>query len=147
MRSGPAAVATRTNAEAHRDALLLGFDYGTRRIGIAVAETTAGSSRPLATIACHDGRPDWSALQDLMDNYHPDLLVVGIPRTQEAEAHSLRARIERFCRQLQGRYGRPVYTVDEQLSSVEAAARGADADSLDATAAQIIVETWLNQTA
>jgi putative Holliday junction resolvase len=140
-------MATRTNAETHKDAIVLGFDYGTQRIGIALAETTAGSLRPLATVPCRDGRPDWSRIADLVDGYHPDLFIVGMPTSEANKTESLQTRIERFCRQLRGRYGRPVYTVDETLSSVEAAARGANERSLDAVAAQIILETWMNQTA
>jgi putative Holliday junction resolvase len=125
---------------------VIGFDYGMRRLGVAIGETTAGSSRPLETIRCRDGRPDWAAISRLVEGFAPDAFVVGMPDGHDSE-HPLRARIERFCRQLRGRYRRPVHTMDERLSSAEARSRDVPDEELDGVAAKIILETWFNDEA
>jgi putative Holliday junction resolvase len=124
----------------------MGFDYGERRIGVAVGQTITQSASPLAIIAVRDGRPEWEALSRLVEQYAPELMVVGMPSYADETPHPLAARIERFCNQLRERYGLPVRTINERLSSHEARERmGADGRDLDALAAQVILETWLNE--
>lgn len=123
---------------------LLAFDYGSRRIGVAVGQTVTSTATPLQSVVVKHGRPDWEALGALIELWAPDALVVGMPVNMDGSVHSLSPSIQRFCRQLQGRYRLPVFQVDERLSSDEAARRGAHAD-LDAAAAQIILETWLGE--
>ncbi len=123
---------------------LLGFDFGTRRIGVAVGQTLTLSARPLTVIRNHDGRPDWCGITRLVDEWRPDALVVGLPRHADGSPHPLAPGIGRFCRQLHGRYRMPVHTIDESLSSSEAARRKGNARAgLDAGAAAVILETWL----
>lgn len=118
----------------------LGLDFGERRIGVAVGQSVTGTARALTTLASRDRRPDWETLGALIGEWRPERLVVGMPVHADDSDHSLKARIERFCRQLEGRFGIPVATIDERLSSHEAAERaGAD---LDAEAARVILETW-----
>lgn len=121
---------------------LLGFDYGSKRIGVAVGQTVTGTASPLQTLAVKHGRPDWEALTTLIELWAPEALVVGMPCNSDGSAHSLSPRIRRFCRQLEGRYHLPVHQIDERLSSDEASRRGAGID-VDAVAAQVILETWL----
>lgn len=123
---------------------LLGFDFGTRRIGIAVGQTLSNSASPLSVISNRTGRPDWEHINRLVDEWQPDALVVGMPCHADASPHPLGEPIARFCRQLHGRYRLPVHTIDESLSSCAAAQRlGADQSGLDAVAAAVILETWL----
>lgn len=125
---------------------LMAFDYGERRIGVAVGQTITRSASPLAIIAMHDGRPDWEALSRVVQQYAPERMIVGLPSHADDAPHPLAARIARFCDQLRERYRLPVQTIDERLSSHEARAR-ADSygQAIDALAAQIILETWLNE--
>ena len=122
----------------------LGFDYGERRIGIAVGQTVTRTASPLATIAARGGQPDWPAVKRLVDDWRPDCLVVGMPTTADGTAHALAAAIARFARRLEGRFGLKVEFVDERLSSHAAAARAReDRHGVDAHAAAVILETWL----
>jgi len=123
---------------------LLGFDFGSRRIGIAVGQTLTASASPLAVIRNRNGRPDWEAITQLISEWQPDALIVGLPQYADGSTHPLVASIARFCRQLQGRYHLPVHSIDESLSSDEAARRmGGKQPALDAGAAAVILETWL----
>ena len=127
---------------------VLAFDFGAKRIGVAVGEELAGSARPLAVVKVRDGRPDWDALSALIKQWQPDCFVAGLPGTDDGSPHELAPRISRFARQLEGRFGRPVEVVDERLSSYAAhneAGPQADAVGLDAVAARMILETWFQQ--
>jgi len=93
-----------------------------------------------------DGQPDWLALTKLFEEYAPKAFVVGMPTNADDSKHPLAARVARFCNQLRGRYRVPIETVNEFLSSVEAQSRAhQDPSRLDAVAAQVILETWLNE--
>jgi len=122
----------------------LGFDYGERRIGVAVGQTVTRTASPLTTLKARDGQPDWSAVKRLVDEWRPDVLVVGRPSTADGAPHALAAAIERFARRLTGRFGLAVEFIDERLSSHAAAddARGSR-HGLDAHAAALILESWL----
>ncbi len=127
---------------------LMGFDFGTRRIGVAVGQSIIASARPLAIIENRNGRPAWDDLAQLIADWQPEALIVGLPRHADDSPHPLKAAIERFCRQLHGRYQLPVHTIDESFSSREAVQRmGADGPGLDAGAAAVILETWMSQQA
>lgn len=122
----------------------LGFDYGARRIGVAVGQTITRTASPLATLAARDGQPDWTAVQRLIAEWRPDCLVVGWPTTADGAPHALAEPIARFARQLEGRFGLKVEFVDERLSSHAAEEFARDSrHGVDAHAAALILETWL----
>jgi len=121
---------------------VLGFDYGTRRIGVAVGQTVTRTAQPLTSIAVRQGRPDWTAIARLVEEWQPQRFVVGRPTHADGRAHALDAAVHRFARRLQGRFGRPCAFVDEHLSSYAAAA-DATASGIDAAAARLILESWL----
>jgi putative Holliday junction resolvase len=118
---------------------LLAFDFGTRRIGVAVGNTLTGTARPLGPVASGDAA--YAAIGRLIDEWQPDALVVGVPTHPDGAPHENTRRAQRFARRLQGRFHLPVHEVDERWSTTEAAARGA-AD-LDAEAAAIVLEQFL----
>jgi len=126
---------------------ILAFDYGERRIGVAAGQTVSSTATPLKTLVARKNGPDWEAISALIKAWEPDALVVGLPINMDGTEHALAPAVERFTRQLRGRFGRPVYTVDERLTSWEARGRlgGAEREGLDAVAAQVILETWLAQ--
>lgn len=128
---------------------VLGFDYGARRIGVAVAATLAGAGRPLAVVRVRSDGPDWEHIGTLIRQWQPDLLVVGLPHRADGSPHRLEAAIRAFARALSERFELPVETVDEGLSSVAAHERQPRraAVGLDAFAAQVILETWLDERA
>lgn len=126
---------------------VIGFDYGRRRIGVAIGQTVTGTASPLTTLPAHEGQPDWTRLRALLDEWRPDCAVVGLPVTADGAPHPLAEAIARFGRRLHGRFGLAVEYIDETLSSHEAAALGGRDAALDALAAQLLLETWLTERA
>ncbi len=133
---------------------LVGFDYGKARIGVAVANTLTGIATPQATIYAKEGVPDWNAITRCLQEWKPTRLVVGMPQKLDGSASAMQEPIERFIRQLQGRYPLPVDVVSEQLSSLEAEQRLKQArqagrkrkvrkEEIDQVAAAIILENWM----
>jgi len=134
--------------------LILAFDFGRARIGVAIGETLTGSVRPLATLPSQNGEPDWRQLDRLIDEWRPRQLVVGLPMAMDGAATPITRASRRFAQALTERYGLPVALHDERLSSREAEQRFTQArragqarrrqrQQLDAMAACIILESWL----
>jgi putative Holliday junction resolvase len=118
----------------------LGFDFGTKRTGVATGNTLTRSATPLTTIAA-EGDARFAAIGRLIAEWQPDALVVGLPFHPDGAAHDNTRRAQRFARQLHGRFRLPVHEVDERWSSTEAeASRAAD---VDAASAAIILEQFL----
>ena len=126
---------------------LLGFDFGPRKIGVAVGQTITGSATPLTTLRSHSDKPDWVRIEDLVREWRPGAAVVGLPFNMDDTEALIAPGARRFARQLQGRFGLEVHMVDERLTSIEARRQlGRAATSLeriDAMAAKLILETWL----
>lgn len=126
--------------------VVLAFDFGTKRIGVAAGQTITAGSTALMVIKVHNNRPDWSAISAVLKEWEPDSLVVGLPTNEDGSNTTVSARTRRFARQLEGRYHLPVIMLDERLSSYEARARCAGKEprsGIDAVAAQVILESWL----
>lgn len=119
---------------------LLAFDYGTRRVGVAVGNTLLGRARPLATIAVM-GDARFQAIGKLVHEWKPDALVVGVPTHPDGVPHENTRRAQAFARRLHGRFGLPVHEVDERYTTVEAQAQRAR--DVDAAAAALILEQYL----
>lgn len=129
--------------------VLLGFDYGTHKIGIAVGQALTGTATPLTTLQRIKTKPDWDSINALVAEWHPEAMVVGLPYQQDDQESEIASRAKRFSRQLHGRYQLPVYLVDERLTSRDAWSRlgtAAVKDPLlvDAMAAKLILETWFS---
>lgn len=135
---------------------LLGFDYGTKNIGVAVGQEITASATPLTTLKTHHGNPDWSAISKLIATWQPDALVVGIPLNMDGTEQEMTHAARRFANRLRGRYHLPVIGVDERLSSIEAEHIMQDpeqmariqiqkhTDSIDQIAAQLILTQYLS---
>ena len=121
---------------------LLCFDFGTKRIGVAVGQTITQTATPLQTVRNINNHPDWNNIEQLIDEWQPDALVVGLPLNMMDEVQEMTIASEKFMRQLHGRFHLPVYSIDERLSSFEAAQRTGKTTDLDPVAAQAILETW-----
>lgn len=132
---------------------LLGFDFGTRKIGVAVGQLVTRSASPLITLRSRNERPDWEQIEALIRDWKPVGLVVGLPFNMDDTEVDWSPRVHRFARQLHGRYHLPVHLIDERLTSIEArrqlvARPGHKAPTLeavDALAAALILETWLGE--
>lgn len=117
----------------------LSFDFGTRRVGIAVGNTLLKQAQPLRTVAA-EGDARFAAIAGLLAEWKPDALVVGVPFHPDGAPHDNTHRAQRFARQLRGRFGLAVHEVDERYTTTEALSSGA-ADA-DATAAALILEQF-----
>jgi putative Holliday junction resolvase len=135
------------------DGTCMAFDFGTRRIGVAVGEMMLGIARPLTTISAEANEARFAAIGKLIAEWQPGTLLVGLPLSLDGEATEMTDRCRRFARQLEGRYRLPVVLVDERLSSASADERlreqGHDwrqrKASVDAEAAAIILQSHFDQ--
>ena len=131
----------------------MAFDFGLRQIGVAVGNCLLGTSQPLSILRAKDGVPDWRAVESLIDEWRPDLLVVGDPLNMDGSDSELCARARKFGRRLHGRLGLPVAMTDERLSSFEAKQNSREQghrgdfreQPVDSYAAELILQTWLAQ--
>ena len=130
--------------------LILGFDFGTRRIGVAVGNELLGSARELEPLPAREGIPDWARVARLVEEWRPDLFVVGLPLTADGEEQEMSTRARKFGKRLFGRYGVRCEMVDERGSTGEAKAiarargqRGSWRDEGgDGISAVLIIERW-----
>jgi putative Holliday junction resolvase len=123
------------------DGAVLAFDFGTRRIGVAIGNGVTREARPLTTVEAAGSAGPWATLGKLICDWQPTQLVVGIPLYPDGTPHEMTARCERFARQLEGRFRLPVERVDERYSSAVAAR----ADDVDAAAAALILQQWFDE--
>ena len=131
-----------------RQGTVLAFDFGEKRIGVAVGEWALRQAHPLTVIRSEANAERFARIAELLREWQPVGLVVGVPLALDGTPHAMTARCTRFANQLRGRFGLPVETAEERLTSVEAEerlreaghnARGAR-DHIDAMAAQIILQ-------
>lgn len=126
--------------------LIMGFDYGTSRIGIAIGQPITGTASPLAVVEVRNGLPDWNAIEQLIREWQPEKLIVGLPVNMDGTDSEMSQLAARFARQLHGRFHIEARTMDERLTTREARAlANTGRDAIDAVAATLIVESWLRQ--
>ena len=134
---------------------VLSFDYGLRRIGVAVGNTLTGTAEALATIDAHDGEPDWRAIGRCVADWRPAAIVVGVPYNMAGPNAGITTAALRFADRLGEQYGIEVHRVDERLSSREAEddlrerrrsgskTRRVRRGDVDREAARILLLQWL----
>lgn len=131
----------------------LGFDFGTKKIGVAVGQLTTATANSLQTLRSPNEAPNWQAIEGLVKEWQPAGFVVGISRQHDGTDNPVTSRMLKFCRQLNGRFNLPVHQQDEMLSTFEAKQLLFDDVHVNATklwavqdelAAQLILQTWLN---
>ena len=120
------------------DESVLAFDFGTRRVGVAIGNSVTRQARPLAVIA-GEGDALWRRIGELVAAWQPARLVVGVARHPDGASHEMTARCERFARRLAGRYRLPVARVDERYSSAVVV------DGRDDEAAAVILQQWFDE--
>jgi putative Holliday junction resolvase len=132
---------------------ILAFDFGLRRIGLAVGQTITGSASPLRTVTNGERGPDFDTISMLVDEWQPARLIVGLPLHTDGTPGEMQAHVEKFIREL-WRYQLPVDTVDERYTSLEAEAALKNAraagsrgriskEAIDSAAAVFIAERYL----
>ncbi|MDP2826970.1 MAG: Holliday junction resolvase RuvX [Sulfuricellaceae bacterium] len=138
-------------ASSHHTALA--FDFGLRRIGVAVGDTLVGVAHPVQTIDGEGNALRFGIIETLIREWQPSVLVVGVPFHLDGAEHEMTLRCRRFSRQLEGRFNLPVVLVDERLSSDAASLVLAESGIkgrrqkpvLDQVAAQLILQTYLDE--
>ncbi len=130
----------------------MAFDYGLRQIGVAVGNRLTHTSQALTTLLARDGIPNWEQIEQLLQDWQPDLLIVGDPLNMDGSPSEFSRAAAKFARRLHGRFGLPAQLVDERLSSFEAKEqlrtqghRGDyKAQPVDSYAAELILRTWMD---
>lgn len=133
--------------------ILLAFDFGTKRIGVAVGQTVTKTARPLATLSAKEGQPQWEEVDKLIKTWRPNALVVGIPLNMDGTPQAITQAARNFAEALRKKYQLPVHGIDERLTTRDARekvfAKGGykalQNEQIDSVAAQLILETWFMQ--
>lgn len=127
--------------------MILGFDFGTKKIGIALGQQVTQSASPLCQIKATNGEPDWQALEKIVQEWRPLAFVVGLPLNDDMSESPTSKKAKGFGEKLQKRFNIEVHYVDEHLTSFEARLLSKDSKkssvSVDAVAAALILESWL----
>jgi putative Holliday junction resolvase len=124
------------------DLSVMAFDYGTRRIGVAVGNTLTKLGQPLKTITEPNTDVRFKVIQDLITEWQPNRLVVGLPCHPDGTEHEMSQKARRFGNQLSGRFQLPVDWVDERYSSAVLESDPEMRDNLDAQSAALILEQY-----
>jgi putative Holliday junction resolvase len=137
--------------------IVVAFDYGLRRIGVAVGDTLTRTAAPHATLACHDTGPDWPAIDRALRSLGPDVLVVGAPYNDDGSPGRIAAAADAFAAQLAERYKLAVERADERYSSTAAHSllreqrasgqrkRALRKGDIDSAAAAVLLTAWLQR--
>jgi putative holliday junction resolvase len=131
---------------------VLAFDYGKSRIGVASGQTLTNTASPLTTIRCINGKPNWKEIKKIIDKWKPNEIIVGLPLDMNEEETESTKMAKAFGQEMQSNFNIPVSFIDEKLSTREARWRLEDGTQksvrhikVDAIAACVILETWMNQ--
>ncbi|MCV6614630.1 MAG: Holliday junction resolvase RuvX [Cellvibrionaceae bacterium] len=130
---------------------LLAFDYGLKNIGLAQGNSLTATCQELPPLKARDGVPNWDAVEAILTEWQPDLVLVGLPLNMDGSESELSRRARKFGNRLHGRFGVAIEMVDERLSSFEAKQQAAEQghrgdyskQPIDSIAARIILESWL----
>lgn len=133
---------------------LIGFDFGTKSIGIAVGQEISGTATALSAVPAKDGIPNWDSVKKVLDEWQPDLLIVGLPLNMDGTNQEVTFKAKKFANRLHGMFGYQVEVQDERLTTTDAKARLFDhggyrnlaKDKVDSMSAQIILESYFEST-
>jgi putative Holliday junction resolvase len=134
---------------------LLAFDFGLKQIGVAYGQTLTNNAKGIAIIKAVDGVPQWSEISAVIEEWEPNIVLVGLPLNMDDSESELSGRSRKFARRLVGRFNVEVQMVDERLTSQEAKSfvrdqaenqkgRIRDLTKIDHIAASLILQSWLN---
>jgi len=130
---------------------LVCFDFGKKRIGVAVGQELTHTATALETITSVAGKPDWVAIERIVGEWQPHAFVLGLPLNDDGTDHQITRAVRKFSNQLRDRHRIPVYHMDERLSSVEARgmlgnkrASKRTSGEIDKLAARLILQSWLD---
>tara|TARA_B100001778_G_scaffold94699_1_gene77355 strand:- start:13 stop:405 length:393 start_codon:yes stop_codon:yes gene_type:complete len=125
---------------------ILAFDFGTKKIGVAVGQTSTFTSSPLQVISSKDNKVNWNEIIILLDEWKPELIIVGKPLNMDGTDSEIMKEVDKFFLKLKDIYDAKYEYIDERLTTFEARQILDDKNSLvDANAAKILIDNWFEQ--
>lgn len=132
---------------------IIAFDFGTLSIGIAIGQEITATARPLTAIKAKDGKPNWLNIEKIIQEWQPELAIVGLPLNMDGTEQPISNQARKFANRLHGRFGIQVTLHDERLTTIEARAqlfnqggyRALNKSKIDSISAVIILESWFEQ--
>ena len=125
---------------------IIAFDYGEKKIGVAVGQTSTNTSSPLQIIFNKDNKTNWISISSLLDEWKPDLILLGKPLNMDGSESEIMKKIDKFYKELKSIYDADIEFVDERLTTFEAREILKDEkhDNVDAHAAKILIDNWFD---
>ena len=125
---------------------IIAFDYGEKKIGVAVGQTSTNTSSPLQIIFNKDNNTNWTSISSLLDEWKPDLILLGKPLNMDGSESEIMKKVDKFYKQLKSIYDADIEFVDERLTTFEAREILKDEkhDNVDAHAAKILIDNWFD---
>ena len=125
---------------------IIAFDYGEKKIGVAVGQTSTNTSSPLQIIFNKDNNTNWTSISSLLDEWKPDLILLGKPLNMDGSDSEIMKKVDKFYKELKSIYDADIEFVDERLTTFEAREILKDEkhDNVDAHAAKILIDNWLD---
>lgn len=132
---------------------LLGFDFGTKSIGVAIGQEVTGTASPLEALPARDGIPNWDSIEALYQQWAPQLVVVGLPLNMDGTKQQVTFAAQKFANRLHAKFKVPVQTIDERLTTVDAKSRlfelggykKLSKGKVDSVSACLIIESYFEQ--
>lgn len=129
---------------------VLGFDFGTKYIGVAIGQELTGSASPLGSVKANDGIPNWDNIEKYLKEWQPDIVVVGLPLNMDGTEQPMTKSAKKFGNRIHGRFGLPVEFQDERLTTADAKERlfsqggykNLKKDNIDSHSAMLIIESY-----
>ena len=125
---------------------IIAFDYGEKKIGVAVGQTSTNTSSPLQIIFNKDNKTNWISISSLLDEWKPDLILLGKPLNMDGSDSEIMKKVNKFYKELKSIYDADIEFVDERLTTFEAREILKDEkhDNVDAHAAKILIDNWFD---
>ena len=125
---------------------IIAFDYGEKKIGVAVGQTSTNTSSPLQIIFNKDNKTNWVSISSLLDEWKPDLILIGKPLNMDGSDSEIMKKVDKFYKELKSIYDADIEFVDERLTTFEAREILKDEkhDNVDAHAAKILIDNWFD---
>ncbi len=125
---------------------IIAFDYGEKKIGVAVGQTSTNTSSPLQIIFNKDNKTNWISISSLLDEWKPDLILLGKPLNMDGSDSDIMKKVDKFYKELKSIYDADIEFVDERLTTFEAREILKDEkhDNVDAHAAKILIDNWFD---
>ena len=125
---------------------IIAFDYGEKKIGVAVGQTSTNTSSPLQIIFNKDNNTNWTSISSLLDEWKPDLILLGKPLNMDGSDSEIMKKVDKFYKELKSIYDADIEFVDERLTTFEAREilKDEKQDNVDAHAAKILIDNWFD---